>query len=298
MQNKGLMMRVLIIGKNGQLAQELQHCQPDNVATLAVGRAEIDIANISALEDLVADFTPSIIINASAYTAVDKAESEESLAFAINADAVKNMAIVAKNYGCKFIHISTDFIFDGSSNVAYQVNAQPNPLNVYGKSKLAGEQAIKEHYPEGSIIVRTSWVYSSFGSNFLKTMLQLMQTRDELGIVSDQIGCPTYAFDLARFIWKLTNVKTDQLIYHWSDSGVSSWYDFAQSIHDIALEKKMLTRTVTIKNIKTEQYPTPAKRPIFSLLDITDSYHIMPPNYWRHNIAVCLEKLKQTNIKS
>lgn len=259
-------MNALIVGKNGQVAWELQQTCPKHITAKAFGRDDIDITDPASIEAIVSSLQPTVIINAAAYTAVDKAESDKENAYLINGTAVEYLAKAAKQHGIRLIHISTDFVFDGSKNTPYTVNDTPNPINVYGASKLAGEQAITKYSPDNSAIVRTSWVYSSHGNNFVKTMLRLMAEKDELNIVSDQIGCPTNAKGLAQFLWQLAEKESLEPIYHYSDLGVASWYDFAVAIQDAAYDAGKLATKIPIKPIPSSKYPTPAQRPFFSLM--------------------------------
>ena len=280
-------MNALIIGKSGQVAWELQQTCPEHINAKAFGRDDIDITDLANIEKVLSTFKPDIIINASAYTAVDKAESDKENAYLINGTAVEYLAKAAKQHGIRLIHISTDFVFDGSKNTPYTVNDTPNPINVYGASKLAGEQAITKYSPDNSAIVRTSWVYSSHGNNFVKTMLRLMAEKDELNVVSDQIACPTNARGLAQFLWQLAEQESLEPIYHYSDLGVASWYDFAIAIQEIAYATGKLTTEIPIKPIPSSKYPTPAKRPSFSLM--TPSVHTV---HWRERLKNNLREFK------
>lgn len=259
-------MKVLIIGKNGQVAWELQQTCPSHITAHAYGRNEINITDPQSIEQVITKLNPAVIINASAYTAVDKAESEQDEAYLINATAVEHLAKAASQHSIRLLHISTDFVFDGTKNTPYTVDDKTNPVNVYGASKLAGEQAIKAYCPVNSAIVRTSWVYSSHGNNFVKTMLRLMAEKEQLSVVSDQIGCPTNAKGLARSLWQLAEQETLEPIYHYSDLGVASWYDFAVAIQEIAYEQGKLIKKIPIKPIPSSEYPTPAARPMLSLM--------------------------------
>lgn len=285
-------MKVLIIGRNGQLAKELKVNKPDNIDILCLGRNEVDITKLDEIRTKIEEIMPEVVINASAYTAVDKAESDKEMAFSINEHAVRNLAQVCKNIGCKFLHVSTDFIFDGTSNTAYEIDSLPNPKSVYGASKLGGELAIKKYYPEGSSIIRTSWLYSTFGNNFVKSMLKLMNDKQELGIVVDQIGCPTYAKGLAAFLWQLAVIEETELVYHWSDSGVASWYDFAVAIQELAVDKGLLKYEIPIHPIRTSGYPTPAKRPAFSVLDKSNAEAVsnLDAIHWRRQLSSMLDE--------
>jgi dTDP-4-dehydrorhamnose reductase len=281
-------MKAVIIGKSGQLANELIAELPEGVQYLSLGRNDVDITSYSELSVKVQSFQPNVIINASAYTAVDKAESDIEAAYAINEKAVGIMAVIAKENNCRLIHVSTDFVFDGESNLAYDVSSSTNPTSVYGASKLAGELAITKTYPENSSIVRTSWVYSTFGNNFVKTMLRLMKEKEQLGVVGDQIGCPTNAKGLAQFLWLLARHDDINSIYHWSDAGVASWYDFAIAIQALGLKYGLLDKKIPISVIFSSAYPTPAKRPKFSLLKITDANLILEQSHWREQLECCI----------
>ncbi len=291
-------MKVLIIGKNGQLAWELLQTLPSGVESLSLARDEIDLTCLDSVRKIISNFNPMIIINASAYTAVDKAESEIEAAYAINETGVKNLAIVAQENNARLIHVSTDFIFDGTKNTAYEIDDITNPISVYGSSKLAGERAIKEFCPENSIIVRTSWVYSSHGNNFVKTMLKLMQEKDELSVVSDQVGCPTYARGLAKFLWCLALTANPSSIYHWTDLGLASWYDFAFVIQGMAFEKGLLTKKIPIRPIHSSNYPTPAKRPKYSLLALNNDKLNVAQYHWQTNLATMLDECRLENKES
>lgn len=274
-------MDVLIIGKSGQVAWELMQTCPTHINAVALGRHDIDITSAERIESAILEYKPSVIINASAYTAVDKAESDKENAYLINATAVELLAKAANKHQIRLIHISTDFVFDGSKNTPYEVNDQTNPINVYGASKLAGEEAIKTYHADSSSIVRTSWVYSSHGNNFVKTMLRLMSEKESLNVVSDQIGCPTNANGLAKYLWLLSEREEIKPIYHYSDLGVASWYDFAVAIQEIAFVKGVLAKRIPISPIPSSAYPTPAKRPPFSLLDKAE---IESLSHWRESL--------------
>ena len=284
-------MKAIIIGKNGQVANELKAVAPEGFEILTLGRAEVDICSYTEVSKIVKEFNPSVIINAAAYTAVDKAEAEVEAAYAINKEAVAVLAKVSKENNSRFIHVSTDFVFDGNSSTAYKEVSKTNPSGVYGASKLAGEEAVKELYPENSSIIRTSWVYSTFGNNFVKTMLKLMTEKEQLSVVADQIGCPTYAKGLAVFLWAVAVKERINQIYHWSDAGVASWYDFAMAIQSIGLEQGLIKNKIPIKAIPSSEYPTPAKRPNFSLLNISNSAEVIAPVHWREQLETCLINL-------
>jgi len=284
--------RVLITGANGQLGKEIA-CVDFDAETLLIfaDRNTLDISDIDAVYAYFKEQKFDIIVNCAAYTAVDKAESEQTECYAINETGAKNLAEACALSNTFLIHISTDFVFDGNTPMLLNEDLAVNPLSVYGASKLAGERAIAAS-TNAYIIIRTSWLYSSFGANFVKTILRLCAEKSSLGIIADQIGTPTYAADLAQLINQL--IKTDNLqqyagVYHFSNEGVASWYDFAISIRDLAgLETPILP-------IETYQYPTPATRPRFSVMNkkkVKDTFGFSIP-YWRDSLANCIQKIKQ-----
>lgn len=281
-------MNILIIGKNGQVAWELQQTSPSHITAHVYGRNEINITDPQSIEQVITKLNPAVIINASAYTAVDKAESEQDEAYLINATAVELLAKAATKHGIRLLHISTDFVFDGTKNTPYTVDDKTNPVNVYGASKLAGEHAIKAYCPVNSAIVRTSWVYSSHGNNFVKTMLRLIAEKEQLSVVSDQIGSPTNAKGLAEFLWQLAEQETLDPIYHYSDLGVASWYDFAVAIQEIAYEQAKLTKKIPIKPIPSSDYLTVAVRPKYIVLDKACKVYNLP----KQNLIHWQEQLK------
>lgn len=281
------MTNVVVVGKMGQVAQELRATSLVNYNVTFLGRNDVDITDENALFEVISCYQPSFIINASAYTAVDKAQSEEEAAFQINELGVANLAKVAKKLTAQFIHISTDFVFGNSQNKPYGLNDILSPINVYGESKRSGENQIESIYAEGSSIIRTSWVYSGYANNFVKTMLKLMDDKDELGIVADQVGSPTYAKGLAQFIWSLTTKERRNKLYHYSDLGVASWYDFAIAIQEIAVDLKLLSKAIVVKPIISEQYPMPAKRPNYSVLGENSG-----DKHWRQQLKSMLTTYK------
>lgn len=282
-------MRVLITGANGQLGWSFQQTAPADAELICTDVAELDICNADAVNAFVAEHKPVLILNAAAYTAVDKAESEEALAQRINADAVGNLAAAACVHQARLVHVSTDFVFDGVSGVPYAPDAPTAPVSAYGRTKLAGEQAAGE----GALIVRTAWVYAPKGHNFVRTMLRLMAERDEVRVVADQIGTPTYAPDLAAALWALS-AKGVTGIHHYTDSGAASWYDFAVAIQEEALALGLLTRAVPVIPIATSDYPTPATRPHYSVLDKSSSFAALggPAPHWRTNLRKMLQEIK------
>jgi dTDP-4-dehydrorhamnose reductase len=257
------MKKILVTGANGQLGSEIKMLAP-NYPHFDFIFTDIDDFPLDQSEVIQTNFNriqPDIVINCAAYTAVDKAEQDTVVADAINHLAIATLADLCTKSGAKLVHISTDYVFDGSSPVAYKEDDAPNPKSVYGVTKLAGETACLKNCPE-SIIIRTAWVYSEFGNNFVKTMLRLMTERDSLNVVNDQVGSPTYAADLAQVILTiLDSSKWESGIYHYSNAGEISWFDFAQDIKEIA------QKTCEISGIPASDYPTPAERPAYSLLD-------------------------------
>jgi len=272
------MKKILVTGATGQLGSELSVLAPSypKYEWVFANRTQISLDNLELLQSQLEAINPDFIFNCGAYTAVDKAESEKNLAFKVNHLAVELIAKYARENNSKLIHISTDYVFDGSSSIALNEEAETNPINVYGESKLAGEISCLKENPE-SIIIRTSWVYSKFGNNFVKTMQRLMHERDEISVVNDQIGSPTYAADLAQaMINILESSKWVPGIYNYSNEGEISWYEFALSI------KEFGSYNCKVGGIPSSSYPTPAKRPSFSLLSkekIKTIYNMDVPNY-------------------
>ncbi|MDP5145081.1 dTDP-4-dehydrorhamnose reductase [Shewanella sp. ULN5] len=266
-------MRVLITGCNGQVGCSLteQLTKDTNVEVLALDRDRLDITDQDAVNATVVEFQPTVIINAAAYTAVDKAEEEIELSYAINRDGPKYLALAAQGVGATILHISTDYVFEGNKNSDYVETDSTNPQGIYGDSKLAGEVAVAEACDK-HIILRTAWVFGENGNNFVKTMLRIGTTHDALGIVGDQFGGPTYAGDIANALIQIANDITqgdtvEYGIYHYSGLPHVSWYEFAQIIFDKALEQGVIKTKPNLSSIETSQYPTPAKRPSNSCLN-------------------------------
>jgi len=283
-------MKILITGANGQLGSELQEIlrEQSDSECYFLDRKQLPLDQTLIIQDILAMYQPDIIIHAAAYTAVDKAESEPELADAVNHLACEEIAQYCRLHRAKLIAISTDYVFDGSSDVPLTEEASIAPINTYGLTKLKGEEAILKWLPE-AIIIRTSWVYSIYGNNFVKTMIRLMSERDEISVINDQVGSPTYAKDLAQAIVDIVEGENwVSGIYHYSNEGEISWYDFAEAIKEIkGLDCK-------IRPIPTAQYPTPAKRPKYSLLDkskIKRIFGVEVP-YWRESLRKMLEQVR------
>jgi dTDP-4-dehydrorhamnose reductase len=287
-------MNILVIGKNGQLAQALASLSTVDVEIICLGREQIDILDKSALLNTVTEQNVDAVINACAYTAVDLAEKEPEQAYKINTLAIKNLAEVCKELSLHFVQISTDFVFNGLKSSPYLPNDDINPLSVYGKTKAEGEHLLTEIIPNSSCIIRTSWVYSRYGNNFVKSMIRLMAEKPELGIICDQIGTPTYVKGLAQ-VSLTAAVEKISGIHHWTDAGVASWYDFSVAIQELAIEKGLLVAEIPIKPINTKNYPTPATRPSYSVLDKSSSILAFPNTpiiHWHKQLGFMLDELQ------
>lgn len=282
-------MKALIVGSNGQLGKSLLATAPRDAVVTGHDIDTLDITNRDAVCALVADLAPDLIFNAAAYTAVDKAESDEEAAFAVNATAVGFLADAARQTCARFAHVSTDFVFDGLSGKPYLPHDSTKPIGAYGRTKLAGEKAAGEE----ALIVRTAWVYAPSGGNFVRTMIRLMAERPEVRVVADQIGTPTYAPGLAQALWDMAQAGASGL-HHYTDAGACSWYDFAVAIQEEALEAGLLTRTVPVLPIRTQDFPTPAQRPHYSVLDKTSTFEILgrPSPHWRANLRTMIAEIK------
>jgi len=316
-------MKVLITGKNGQLGWELEQLVPSYIQLVSLSSFDLDISNANAVNSVLTKHSPDIVINTAAYTAVDMAETDQQMAYAVNESGCENLALTCKKINAKMIHISTDFVFDGAKSTPYQTSDKTNPINIYGSSKLAGEIKVNDVLGEQATIIRTAWVYSVHGKNFVKTMLRLMAEKEELSIVYDQVGTPTWAKGLAKMIWSLVNqsikknnnltesnlklnnqelYKQSQIvkpisskILHWTDAGVCSWYDFAVAIQDLALEKKILNKVIPIRPIPASAYPTSAKRPSFSIIDKSSAEQAsgLETLHWRKQLSAMMDELNE-----
>lgn len=280
-------MKALVTGANGQLGRALIASAPAGIAVIGLDRAALDIGDGPAVSQAVREHEPSLIINAAAYTAVDKAEGEGDTAARINQHGAAHLAQAARETGARLVHVSTDFVFDGNASLPYRPDAATAPLSVYGRTKRDGETAALASDAD-ALIVRTAWVYSANSANFMETMLRLMAERDSLGVVADQVGTPTHAASLAPALWTLAQSPARGVL-HWTDAGVASWYDFAVAIREEAMAAGLPIRASEIRPITTADYPTPARRPAFSLLDKGDAWAITgTARHWREELRAAI----------
>ncbi|QYJ97553.1 dTDP-4-dehydrorhamnose reductase [Shewanella alkalitolerans] len=293
------MKPILVIGRHGQVSQALKATQPDGYQVHYLGREALDIRDSQAIERVLDQQDYQLVINASGYTQVDAAETDSQAAFALNHLAVKALAEHCGKRDIRLIHISSDYVFDGvfeevldgQQRQPYRPTDRPNPLSRYGESKWHGEQAALEYGQGHACIVRTSWLYSPFGHNFVKTMLTLMRQGKPLKVVDDQWGTPTSAIALGQFIWQLIQVTKPEPIYHWSDLGVTSWFEFARRIADSAYALGLLDKPANISPISTQEYGAAAPRPRYSALDTSQSQAILPAKRWQDNLIQVLQQL-------
>ena len=293
---EGGAVRVLITGAAGQLGQALIHAVPKNAQVQALDRGRLDITDAAAVAAAVREFQPTVIINAAAYTAVDKAEQEPEAAFGVNALAPKLLAQAARSIAdCRMIHVSTDYVFDGASSKPYAANDATHPVGVYGQSKRTGEEAVLAALEHRAVVLRTAWLYGAQGRNFLHTMLRLMRERVSVRVVADQIGTPTSTASLAKVIWAMVARSPISGLQHWTDGGVASWYDFAVAIAEEALVRGLLNKIPEVIAISTAEFPTPARRPALSVLDKTGTIVAVgfAPHHWRISLRAVLDELAE-----
>lgn len=288
-------LKALVTGANGQLGRALAAQLPSNVELTVAARSELDIGDLASVQRYVTQLRPDIIINAAAYTLVDKAETEIAAAERGNVDGPRDLALAASELqNTRLIHVSTDLVFDGSRSTPYQPGAATAPLGVYGRTKLAGEQAVREVLGERALIVRTAWVYDADGKNFLRTMLRLMAERGAVRVVADQVGTPTCAHSLAQVLWQFAARPDLNGIFHWTDAGVASWYDFAIAIAEEAVALGLLPTMPKVEPIATHEYPTPARRPAYSVLEKATAYAALgaSPVHWRVRLREVMKQIR------
>ena len=270
----------------------LRERAPQGWAVVACDRAELDVTAADDVRRMIQSARPTLVFHAAAYTAVDEAESDAEQAEAVNVAGTRHVAEEVQRAGARLVHLSTDFVFDGSSGRPYTPDDRPAPLGVYGRTKLAAEQAALE-LGERTVVMRTAWVYSRHGQNFVQTMLRLMREQDSVGVVSDQVGTPTWARSLADALWTVARRPQLRGVLHWTDAGVASWYDFAVAIQEEALAAGLLPREVPVRPLGSSEYPTAARRPAYSVLSKRESWvalGITPP-HWRVNLRLMLREL-------
>jgi len=298
-------MKVLITGSNGQLGKALLKLKPKGIEVIPTNRSNFNLENIDQCKNFIGKHNPDWVINAGAYTAVDLAEDEPRKAMLVNGEAPKEIAKTLKELGGNLIHISTDFVFDGSQSFPYQPDQTPRPISVYGETKLAGEEGIKQVLGDDNnyLILRTSWVIGPVGKNFLITMLKLHNSKDTISVVCDQIGCITSTNSLSIIIWEivqknLIRKKISHKILHWSQAGVSSWFDIANEIGDLGTQLNLIPKKSKVIPIPSTHYVTKAKRPRFSLLDSTLTKELLKieNDYWRYSLLEILQEIKLKNL--
>lgn len=286
-------MKILLFGANGQLGWELQRTCPSNITLMAYDFPEIDFFNSDSILTCIKDTQPDILINAAAYTNVDKAEQEKDAADRLNHGAVREIAEICQRNKISLVHISTDFVFNGMNHKPYLPLDKPDPISIYGDTKLKGELAVRELLGKDATMIRTAWLYSSHGNNFVKSMLTLMDTKQELNIIDEQIGTPTWANSLANAVWGTVEKKVTG-VHHFTDAGAGSWYDFAIAIQEEALNLHLINKVIPINPIPASQYPTPARRPFYSILDKTSLWQALDikPVHWRKTLRLMLQELQ------
>jgi dTDP-4-dehydrorhamnose reductase len=288
-------VKVLITGADGQLGEELQATCPEDVTLIACGRSRMDITREDEIRGVLGETRPDLVLNAAAYTAVDRAETDRELAFAVNGEGPHSLARGALEVGARLIHFSTDFVFSGDQGRPYQPDSGTDPQSVYGASKLAGESLVLEVCENKGLVVRTSWVYSRFGGNFVATMLRLMSEREQVSVVMDQIGTPTWTRSLAGFVWASLGHPEIHGLYHWTDAGVASWYDFAIAIQEEARALELLAAPCRVLPVTTAEFPTAAHRPPYSVLDTSAACNDLGLTsvHWRRQLRTMLLEMRE-----
>jgi dTDP-4-dehydrorhamnose reductase len=275
------------------LGLALQERPPDGWGVIACTAEMLDVTDAGQVREVIGRARPTVVIHTAAYTAVDAAETEADRAAAVNVQGSAHVAEAARDVGARVLYLSTDFVFDGAAGRPYTTDDAPNPLGVYGRTKLAGEQAARRILGAQALVVRTAWVYSRYGTNFVLTMLRLMRERDAVGVVADQVGTPTWASSLAEALWAAAARPDLHGILHWTDAGVASWYDFAVAIQEEALTLGLLERAVPVRPLRTDEYPTRARRPAYSVLDKEAAPARLgcPARHWRDSLRHMLRGL-------
>jgi dTDP-4-dehydrorhamnose reductase len=286
-------MKLLVTGAHGQLGQTLQAHAPADVKMVCVDLPELDISERDQVQAIVQREAPDVIVNCAAYTAVDLAESAPDVASRVNADGPKILAAASIDTGARLIHISTDFVFNGQASEPYRPESIADPLSVYGDTKWEGERGVRETLPDSSIVLRTSWLYSEYGGNFVGTMLRLFSERDEISVVDDQVGSPTWCQSVAKAIFEFVDAPAISGTYHWTDSGQTSWYGFACAIQEEALKMGIISKAIRISPIASSDYPTAATRPAYSVLDCSSTANDLglQQTPWRQSLRAMLEVL-------
>ncbi|WDP90553.1 MAG: dTDP-4-dehydrorhamnose reductase [Desulfobacter sp.] len=285
-------MKVLLLGAGGQLGMELTRTCPVHVSLATCDYPKVDFLLPDSIRSCIDTSAPDMIINAAAYTAVDRAEKETKTAFRINRDAVSEIAVLAAESGIGLVHISTDYVFSGRHYTPWLPQDKPDPQSIYGRSKLGGETAVRDRLQGKALIIRTAWLYSAHGQNFVKTMLKLMSDGKSISVIDDQVGTPTWANGLARAVWTCLD-KGVLGVHHWTDAGTASWYDFAVAIQEEGLALGLLKNPVTITPVGSDQYPTPAQRPCYSILDKGSMWEAtgITPVHWRIQLRAMLKEM-------
>lgn len=284
-------MRVMITGAGGQVARALLRCVPAGVQVIALTRADLDIGIERAVLACVESCRPEVIINTAAYTAVDRAESEPEAAERVNVAGARHLAVAARSANSRLLHLSSDYVFDGMTSTPYATDADTNPLNVYGRTKADGERAVREVLPERSGILRTGWVYAQEGRNFVRTLLRALNDAGSARVVTDQVGAPTSAVSLARTIWALAGAPDMSGIFHWTNAGMASWYEFALAIAGQAAALGLLPAGATVVPITSKEYAAPARRPAFSVLQPGMGRLLLPVVHWRVELRSVLGEI-------
>lgn len=289
-------MRALVAGASGQLGRELQATVPPGVELRACDQSELDVTEVGDITRALERYEPDLLVNAAAYTAVDRAESEAAAAMRVNGEAPGLLARAAAARGCRMIHISTDFVFDGRQGTPYAPGDETNPLGVYGASKLRGEREVLEHGDGRALILRTAWLYSTFGANFVFTILRLLRRGGEITVVEDQVGTPTWARGLAEAIWRAAERPELEGIHHWTDAGVASWYDFALAVQEESRILGLSAGESRIRPIRSRDFATDARRPAYAVLDKALTWQALDlePAHWRAQLRAMLSEIEGT----